>query len=89
MLARAAEVILHNSCQLNDVDLINQGQTFIINPKTNKAEAATGKEDGLIVCFSIAQQVKHEHPYSVPSNQNASEISMKRRLQSSAPSARF
>jgi len=89
MLARAAEVILHKSCQLNDVDLINQGQTFIINPKTNKAEAATGKEDGLIVCFSIAQQVKHEHPYSVPSNQNASEISMKRRLQSSAPSARF
>ena len=84
MLARAAEVILYNSCELVDADLINQCQTFIINPKTKKAEAALNKEDGLVICFAIAQQVRHEHPYRPPQNQRMAEIKAKRRIQSEA-----
>ena len=81
MLARAAEVILYNSCELVDAALINQCQTFIINPKTKKAEAALNKEDGLVICFAIAQQVRHEHPYSPPRNQTMQEIAAKRRIE--------
>ncbi|MCK4649244.1 hypothetical protein KAT51_06955, partial [bacterium] len=85
MLARAAEVILNNSCELMDAALINQCQTFIINAKTKKAEAALNKQDGLVICFAIAQQVRHEHPYSLPQNQSMLEISARRRIQSEAP----
>lgn len=85
MLARAAETILYNSCELVDASLINQCQTFIINPKTKKAEAALGKEDGLVITFAIAQQVRHEHPYRPPRNQSMLEIKAKRRIQSEAP----
>lgn len=90
MLARAAEVILYNSCELVDADLINQCQTFIINPTTKKPEAAEGKDkdgknkkqDGLVICFAIAQQVRHEHPYRPPQNRDMRVIAARRRVQS-------
>ena len=82
MLARAAETILVNSCELLDSSLINQCQTFIINPDTKKAEAAQGKQDGLVVCFAIAQQVRHEHPYKPPKTSDLEEVAARRRIES-------
>ena len=84
MLARAAEVILNNSCELVDSAVINQHHTFIINPKTKKAEAALKKEDGLVITFAITQQVRHEHPYSPPRNTSMQETAARRRKQSEA-----
>ncbi len=81
MLGRAAETILQNSCELIAEALLNQCQTFIINPKNKKAEAAPGKEDGLVICFAIAQQVRHEHPYRAPENTRTQEVAAKRRLE--------
>jgi len=81
MLSRAAETVLGNSCELYDKDLLNQCQTFIINPKNQRAEGASGKQDGLVICFAIAQQVRHEHPYQVSSISNMQEIKAKRRIE--------
>ncbi len=82
MLSRAAETILENSCEVLDAEIINQIQTFIINPKNNKAEAAPGKQDGLVICFAIAQQVRHEHPYKPIKDNRARDLTAKRRFQS-------
>jgi len=52
-----------NSTLLLDKDLINQCFTFVINPKSLKAEAVSGKQDGLVICYAIAQQIRAEKPY--------------------------
>ena len=89
MLGRSAETILHNSCELVDADVINQHQTFVINPKNRKPEAALGKQDGLVIAFSIAQQVRHEHPYMSPRNTSTQEIRTKNRIERNKPKNRF
>jgi len=66
MLSRMAEAIRLNSALLLDKDLIDQCWTFVINPKSLKAEASTSKQDGLVICFAIFQQVRAERPYHAP-----------------------
>lgn len=77
-LARLSEEILKNSTELIDPDLINQCQTFIINPKNKKAEAAQGKQDGLVICRAIGAQVRHEHPYKPPKSNAAERAAINR-----------
>lgn len=62
-LARMAENISLRAIKLYDKDLISQCNTFIINPKNKKPEAALNKQDGLVICCAIAGQVRHLYPY--------------------------
>ena len=64
-LAQLNEEIRLRSTQLKSKKLIDQCRTFIINPKTKKAEATSGKQDGLVICRGIAGIVRQEHPYKV------------------------
>jgi len=65
MLARLSDVIRLNSIQLLCKEVINQCMTFVTNPTTLKPEAASGKQDGLVICAAIFQQVREERPYRV------------------------
>jgi len=66
ILSRMAEAIRLNSTLLLDKDLINQCFTFVTNPKSLKPEAASGKQDGLVITMAIAQQIRAEKPYHAP-----------------------
>ncbi len=72
MLSRLNEEIRVSATKLIDSDLINQSNTFIINPKTKKAEAALNKQDGLVICRAIAAQVRHLIPYKPPVSEDRS-----------------
>lgn len=85
MLGRLAAEILKNSTKLMDKHLIKQCQSFIIDPKTKKAQAAPNKQDGLVICRAIAAQVRHEHPYKPPEGEDASERTALNRAQSNVP----
>ena len=68
MLARFAEEIRINNTAILDTDLYDQCTTFIINPKNKKPEAASGAQDGLVICRSIFSMIRAERPYMLPSN---------------------
>lgn len=63
MIAQLAEEIREGSTDLLDKDLIQQCWTFINNPKKQRAEADKGKCDDMVMCRSIASQVRLEQPY--------------------------
>ena len=66
ILARMAEEVRECSCNFYDTDTVSQLWTFVVDPKTNKAEAKHGDQDGLVICRAIASQVRIEHPYMPP-----------------------
>jgi hypothetical protein len=76
-LAQMNEEIRTGSTQLKSAKLINQCMTFVIDPKTLKAEAALNKQDGLVICRAIAGQVRVEFPYKRVATQ--SNVEAKRR----------
>lgn len=51
------------SISLFDIDTVGQHETFIINPKSKKAEAASGKQDGLVICNALISYVRREMPW--------------------------
>jgi hypothetical protein len=63
MLARMAEEVREQSSLYKDKDLIAQLWMFVVDPKTKKAEAQAGDQDGLVICRAIASQVRVEHPF--------------------------
>ena len=52
-----------NAMQIFDHPTLNQMDAFIINPKNNKAEAAPGEQDGLVICELMLSYVMRERPY--------------------------
>lgn len=67
MLSRMAEEVSINSTKLVDKDLIDECYTFVNKfdkyGNFQKTEAATSKQDGLVICRAIAGQVRYEQPH--------------------------
>lgn len=81
MLARLNEEIRLNSTTLKDKDLISQCGSFIVDPKTKKAEAAQGEQDGLVICRAIAGEVRSQYPYKPVVNNKSKNIALAREMQ--------
>lgn len=76
-LAQMNEEIRLGSTQLKSKKLIGQCKTFVIDPKTLKAEAALNKQDGLVICRGIAGQVRTEYPFKSEVSQTSIETKRK------------
>lgn len=63
ILGRMYEEVKDRCCFYYDKDVVEQLWSFVVNPKTKKAEAAEGDQDGLVICRAIYTQVIIEHPY--------------------------
>ena len=72
MLAYMAEEIRVNATDLIDEDLYDQCMAFIVNPKSKKAEAAEGEEDGLVICRAIFSKIRREKPFKIQSTNSVS-----------------
>ncbi len=81
ILARMNEEIRLNSTTLKDSDLISQCKSFVVDPKTKKAEAASGEQDGLVICRAIAGEVRNQYPYKPVVNNKSKNIAMAREMQ--------
>lgn len=68
MLSYLAEGIRRGSLRLFDKDTIRQHETFIINKTNKKPEAASGKQDGIVICRGIFSYVRRTCTYESLSN---------------------
>jgi hypothetical protein len=63
MLAQMNEEIKNKSTGLISEELIDECGVFIVDPDTNKPQAQTGYQDGLVICRAIAGMVRQQYPY--------------------------